>query len=335
MYVICITGTNGKTTVSSMIYHILKDRYKTVLCGNIGYSICDAVVDNKDNAIYIVEASSFQLEATKIFDPDIMVVLNIHPHHLDHHRSLEHYVKSKLKSAVNSSEDKYTIYSLDSPHLLTIKRNNKRNLMSFSTEKMISDIYLYNNHIYSKNKVIYKIKKGTYNYVINNYMAVVAVLEILKLNVKKEIKKLRNYKNVKYRMERLTNNIYNDAKSTNQFSTIAAISNLDNVLLICGGYNRGERLMIPNQILSKITCVFAYGDTKDIINEYMNEKRVNCIVFEKMSEAFDYAYSLLDYKKVLLYSPMFASYDQYESFEKRGYEFEQLVLKKKSLFFKK
>jgi UDP-N-acetylmuramoylalanine--D-glutamate ligase len=335
IYTICITGTNGKTTVASMIYHILKDNCKTVLCGNIGYSICDAVIDNGDDAIYVVEASSFQLESTVNFDPDIMVILNINPHHLDHHKTLEHYVKSKLKPAINTSEDKYTIYSLDSPYLSVIKKNNKRNLISFSKEKMISDVYLFDGFIYYRNKRIYRIKKGTYSYVINNYMAVIGVLSVLNLNVKKEIRKLKHFKNVKYRMEKLTNNIYNDAKSTNQYSTIAAISNLDNVLLICGGYDRGERLVISNDILSKIICVFAYGDSKGKIKKYMNEKNVNCLVYDKLVEAFDASYQMLDDKKTLLYSPMFASYDQYKSFEKRGYEFEELVLKKKSLFSKK
>ena len=136
-------------------------------------------------------------------------------------------------------------------------------------------------------------------------------------------------------MEKLSNNIYNDAKSTNQYSTIAAISNLDNVLLICGGYDKNERLLIPNNILSKIICVFAYGESKDRVKKYMDEKNVNCIIYDKLVEAFDQANQILDDRKILLYSPMFASYDQYESYNKRGYEFEQLVLKKKSLFSKK
>ena len=327
IYVICITGTNAKTTVSSMIYHVLKDDFKTVLCGNIGYSICDAVVENKDADIFVVEASSFQLEGISSFDPNISVILNINPHHLDHHKSLEHYVNSKLKIGINDNANHYTIYSLDSVYLNSIKRNNKRNLISFSKDKLISDIYIFNDYTYYKDNKILKIDKSIFSYKISNYMAVIGVLKALNLDIKKYIKKLRTFKDIKYRMERLTSNIYNDAKSTNQYSTIAAISALDNVLLICGGYDRGDRLMLAPNVLGKLKCVFAYGDTKDKIKLYMDKNNINCMIFKNLEEAFNTAYLLLNKNNNLLYSPMFASYDQYKSYNERGYEFEQLVSK--------
>jgi UDP-N-acetylmuramoylalanine--D-glutamate ligase len=128
-------------------------------------------------------------------------------------------------------------------------------------------------------------------------------------------------------MEKLTTNIYNDAKSTNQYSTIAAISALDNVLLICGGYDRQDKLMLPPNILCKLKGVFAYGNSKDKIKLYMDEKNINCMIFNNLEEAFNTASLLLNKNNNLLYSPMFASYDQYKSYNERGHEFELLVSK--------
>lgn len=332
-YIICVTGTNAKTTVSSMIYHVLKDEFKTVLCGNIGYSICDAVVDNKNTDIFVVEASSFQLESCLSFNPDVFVILNVNPHHLDHHKTLKHYVNSKLKYGISDDFNKYTIYSNDCVYLNNINKNNNRKLITFSNEKISSDIYKFNNYIYYQGEKIYRLKHKIHKYEISNYMAVLGVLISLKCNLKKCIKKLNNFKSIKYRMEKISKNIYNDAKSTNQYSTIAAISSLDNVLLICGGYDRGETLNISKDILSKIICVFAYGETKDIIKKYMDSKGVNCIIYNNLKDACLGVFPMLDKNKNLLYSPMYASYDQYKSYNERGYEFESLV--KKSLLFKK
>lgn len=329
IYIISITGTNAKTTVSSMINYVLKDTYKTVLCGNIGYSICDAVVDNGSDAIYIVEASSFQLEATTSYEPDISVLLNIFPHHLDHHKTLEHYVNSKLKQCISNSKDKYTIYSLDNPYIKNIRRNNFRNLITFSNIKMTADIYNFDNKIYYKDKIICKLNKKMYESDIINYMAVVGVLKVLNVNIKKYIRKLKTFKPIKYRLEKLSKNIYNDAKSTNQYSTIMAIKNFNNVLLISGGYDRGEILSIQKEILNKIIHVYAYGQTGVKIKTYMDKMKVKCSVYNTLEEAFNEAYSDIKKNTILLYSPMFASYDQYQSYNDRGYEFELLVKSKK------
>lgn len=333
-YIIGVTGSNGKTSVVSMLGHILSSRYSVVVCGNIGYSVCDAVVDHENADIFIVELSSFQLEAIQTLDCNISVILNISACHLDHHRIMRNYVDAKLNIATKQSFNHYTVYNMDNPYLKDICKSVISNTVGFSYESTISRIYVLNDYIYYRNKRIYKLNKEEikYRHKVENYLAVLSVISVLNFNLSKACKLLKTFREVKYRLTRIDEYVYNDAKSTNCASTMAALHALDDVHLICGGYSRGMKVSLDEDSLHKLVAVYAYGETRVELKEYFSKMGIICYEFKTLAEALKSAYIKRMNKEILLYSPMFASFDQYKSYEERGCEFdkEYFLLKNKT-----
>lgn len=325
-FIIGVTGTNGKTTISTILYTILSKKYKCVLCGNIGYSVCQALVDNPAKEIYIVELSSFQLEASSYLDCNISIISNISLAHIDHHKSLLSYVAAKLNICKNQSSSHYCVYNMDDPYLKNIKNYTNAYLYPFSYNNTINSVYQINDYIYYKNKRIYRIKKEEKNqkHIISNYLAIFTALSILKYDLKKASKIINNFKPVQYRFEKIDNNIYNDAKSTNCMSTEAALRSLSNVHLICGGYDRGNDIHLGYEALTKIRCVYAYGEAKDKIKNYFIDRGINAVDYIDLKSAFNDAIVNLNSYNNILYSPMCASFDQYNSYNERGLEFNNL-----------
>lgn len=327
-FVIGITGSNGKTSVTLMLKYILSKKYKVCACGNIGYSFCDALVDS-DAEIFIVEVSSFQLEATRSLDCNVSVLLNISNCHLDHHTSLENYINSKMNICRYQNNDHYTVYNLDNDNLKSISRICNSRCIGFSYKNSIGKVYILKNKIYYNNKKIYRIKEkeSKYRHKIENYLAVLSVVSLFKINLKKAAKKFKSFKDVDYRLNKLNDYIYNDAKSTNCASTNAALYALDKVHLICGGYNRGIQINIDKDNLNKIKYVYAYGEVKYELKFYFENNNIKCFVFDTLEEAFRSAYIKRFENEIILYSPMFASFDQYRNYRQRGEEFNKLFFK--------
>lgn len=325
-YIIGVTGSNGKTSVVSMLGHILSTKFDVVVCGNIGYSVCDAVVDHPLADIFIVELSSFQLEAIRTLDCNISVLLNISPCHLDHHPTLKEYVDAKCNIAYKQSYDHYTVYNMDDSFLKDLGKYIEAKPIGFSYCSTISRIYVLNDYIYYKNKRIYHLTKKEWNskHKIENYLAVLTVISLLNFNIKRACKLLKGFKDVPYRLNLIDTYVYNDAKSTNCASTMAAIQSLNDIHLICGGYDRNMDIQLDVGCLTKLICVYAYGQTKDKVVEYFKKRNIECFRFETLEEALHSAYIKRQNKEVILYSPMFASFDQYKSYEQRGEEFNRL-----------
>ncbi|MBE6137241.1 MAG: UDP-N-acetylmuramoyl-L-alanine--D-glutamate ligase [Erysipelotrichaceae bacterium] len=327
-YIIGVTGSNGKTSVASMLGHILSYKYNVCVCGNIGYSVCDALVD-KNADMYIVELSSFQLETVSNLDCNISIITNISLCHLDHHLSMNKYVNAKLNICKYQDYSHYTIYNLDNPYLKDISKITMCKAIGFSFDSSITRVYVLNEYIYYKNKRIYKLSKNelAYRHKIENYLAVLTAVSLLDFNMKKAAKLLRKFKDVEFRLNKISDYIYNDAKSTNCASTNAALSALDNVHLICGGYSRGIEIYLDKSNLEKIKYVYAYGESKYEVKFYFENLGIKCFIFETLEEAFRSAYIKRDGTENILYSPMFASYDQYSSYKERGNEFNNVYFK--------
>ena len=252
-YTIVVSGTNGKTTISSMIKKMLGD--EAVLCGNIGYSIADALVDYKDRKYFIVEASSFMLECIDKFKADIYILSNISMAHIDHHGSLNNYISSKLKILDNMDCNDLFIYMKENKY---IKINNiKTKLMSFSTKNRTSVITKIGNYIYYMEKKIINVKNKK-DYEVLDMMASIGCIINLNYNLKIALKRLKKYKVMPYRAEKESRYIINDAKSTNCEATNVLLGEYDNIHLICGGYDRGIPIYLDNSALKKIKCVYAY-----------------------------------------------------------------------------
>lgn len=319
-----ITGTNGKTTTSVLMSKITGE----IACGNIGYSICDALMDHKDRYNFICELSSFQLEKTRKFAPYIACILNINRAHMDYHGDYQMYQEAKL-NLVRNITDGYVVYNFDDDFLQERLKNHPANKMTFSINNKLATCFVRDKYIYFHKKKYLKIKKislkGEHN--LYNIMAAICMSKILDVEDKKIKKTIMEFNGVDYRNQLIKKNVYNDAKSTNPYSTLAALRMHDNCRLICGGYPRNEDLSILDGDVYRLNKVYCYGKGKDIIKEYMEKKGVKVDSFDTLEEACLKAKK--EKKKIpLIYSPMMASFDQYQSYIERGKEFNTYYKKK-------
>ncbi|MDE6047471.1 MAG: hypothetical protein K2F56_02465, partial [Anaeroplasmataceae bacterium] len=162
---------------------------------------------------------------------------------------------------------------------------------------------------------------------LEDVMASISAVSLVKGITPKIIKEqLKTFEEVEYRLTKINDFIYNDAKSTNPYSTMAALECFDEVELVCGGYDRKENLSCLQSALPKLKRVYAYGQTKEKVRTYMEENKIECLTFDSLDEAFTKAYH--DRKKeIILFSPMFASFDNFKNYIERGKYFNEIVLK--------
>ena len=294
--IIAITGSNGKTTVASLLSHVLKRKnIKHVLAGNIGDPLINYINIDKDTLI-VLEVSSFQLERINNLKPYISVITNITPNHLDRH-SLNEYIEIKKKIYLYQDESNYLITNYDT-----------YNKYKFTPKCKIIKI----------NKSIIKSKYLLGNHNRYNINFVIQVLKILK--IKNYIKDIKSFKGVKYRLEYLgkynKTKIYNDAKSTTIYSTIEAIKLLNkNTLLILGGRNKNIDYSIIKKY--KIKEIIIYGEEAKLT-------KLNIKKFDSLKDIFIFLKDNINKYKNILYSPGFTSLDQYNNYKERGEEFERL-----------
>lgn len=327
-FYIGVTGSNGKTTTVSLIQHLLSRKSQAVACGNIGYSVCRALVDHKDADIFVVELSSFQLEHSKI-DLNISVLLNVHPCHLDHHSEYKDYIESKANICRYQSASHYCVYLMDDPILRDIVKNVDSQKISFSRSSYLAKCYIHEGYIYYRKNKILKIEDSLAqrSYLLEDAMAAISAVSLVNKITPKIIREQwKTFQQIEYRLTPINDFIYNDAKSTNPYATLAALDCFQSVELVCGGYDRKENLACLKGALSKIKRVYAYGQTKEKIKNFMEENAVECFVFDDLETAFLKAYQ--DRKEeTILFSPMFASFDHFKNYIERGKYFNEIAKK--------
>lgn len=297
--IIAITGSNGKTTIASLLHYVLdRKKIKNVVCGNIGDPLVNYITVSVDTYI-ILEISSFQLERIKKIKPYISVITNITPNHLDRHTFDEYInIKKKIFSFQNNNE-----------YLIVNKKTYKKyNIKTNSKIKIIKKLKLKSKHLI-----------GNHNY--ENFGTVKEILDIL--NIKDYYEDIKSFRGVKYRFEYIGKYnktlIYNDAKSTSIYSTIEAIKCVGkNTLLIMGGRNKN----IDYSILKKyrVKEIIMYG-------EEAQKTKLNIKKFLNLAEAMEYVKNNINNFKVILYSPGFTSFDLYNNYIERGEDFEKLCFK--------
>lgn len=324
---IAITGTNGKTTTTYLITDIINTAYSAVSCGNCGFPISQAALDYKLYKYFVLELSSFQLKGIKKFTPKIAVITNLKQAHLDYHHTIEDYYKSKLYIAKNQSKQDYLVLNADDLNVMSLFKNTDATKITFSLTNRGSNAYFYKKFFYFNKERVCHIKylKSKTDIIKYNVLAAISVAKILKIENKNIKKALKNFTFIKYRLEEIKPNIYNDAKSTNVYSTISAIKCFKNknIILICGGYDRKEEINILEEDLVNVVKIYIYGQVKDKLYNYLKRKK-EVYIFDNLKEATLKA--LNDRKdEIVLYSPMFASYDQYTSYEERGKEFNYII----------
>ena len=319
--IIGITGTNGKTTTTLMIYEVLKSHIDVSLGGNIGIPFANIYDGN--NKKYLLELSSFELEFAKTLKPKIAVILNCTKAHLDHHYTYENYLNSKLNICKNQNVNDYLIYNYDDENIKESVKNLSVNKLSSSLSNPNSNIYIYDNKlIFKTNKIDLDLIKYDTLFNLKNIMATILVCDLYGIDIYEIIDVVNNFIKPKYRLEKITDNIYNDAKSTNTYSTIEAVKALGKVNLIIGGYDRGDDFTSLEECLDNILECFIYGENRFKIYNFLKQYKIKCHLYKTLKNA---TLEALKRNGIILYSPASASFDQYSSYIERGIEFEDII----------
>lgn len=329
VHLIGITGTNGKTTTTTIIYEILKEKFKDKvhLTGNMGYPLISFLDKFKKDDFIVMETSSQQLENLDKFTPEVAVLTNVSEAHLEFFKTYDHYKELKKRIFKNHTKDNLAIINRTDEESLKLTNDIKSNKVYFSDSK--DDLcYIEKENIYYKGKKIIDTKeiilKGMHNY--QNIMAAIIVAK--HYGVENEIinKVVKKFKGVEHRLEFVKEldgkKYYNDSKATNLVSTQIALKSFDkDILLILGGYERGQDFKELIPYLDNVKVILAIGENRERVKKELSN--YNVIVKETLKEAMK---NIKDYDvDIVLLSPAAASWDQYKKFEDRGEEFKNIV----------
>lgn len=339
-YTIGITGTKGKSTTSSLIYNMLIEQNKPAyLLGNIGTPIFEQIENINDKDTVVLEISSHTLEHLKK-STNIAIILNIYEEHLDHYESFEKYAKAKLNLIKYQKEQDVAIFNFDNENILKWQKNFKKQdiaitLRNYKNTLSKNTVYLKNNKIHYNMQEIYDINmdrklKGIHN--INNIMFVLAVSEILKLNLKKTIESINNFDSLEHRLEFVGkfNGIeyYNDSIATIPEATIESIKALENVnTLIVGGNDRGvnQQNLIDFLKNSNIENIICLPKTGEYIYEGLENSNKNKVKVNTIKEAVKIAKKVTKIGTICVLSPAASSYGYFKNFIERGNMFKEEI----------
>ncbi len=322
---ITITGTNGKSTTAKILFDVLRDQKVDVrLVGNIGNPVLlEKKVTNK--TVFVIEASSYQLEYSKIFKSNISLILNISPDHLERHKTIKKYVSAKFKLVKNQTKRDFAILNTKNFY---IKRELKTKIFLPNIIKIEKDI---------DTAFLKKINNQYFNTDGNkeNLKFVLEVAKILKLKNVSLIKTLKKFRGLKYRQETIFQSkkltIINDSKATTFSSSMSLLKSLTNVYWIVGGQSKkGDKLLLTKKNCKNIKA-YVFGANK----KFFTSKLKKLMKYESFFDLKSLIKKLfLEIKvdkninhKTILFSPSAASFDNFKNFEKRGEYFNQLIKK--------
>lgn len=330
--IIGVTGSNGKTTTTTLISEFMKNSFDNVyLGGNIGIPLSNFVRDIKSNSYLVLEISDHQLCDMYDFKTNVSVLTNITPTHLDFHKSYEVYQMTKKKIFNNHTSDDLAVINKDDEVSMKITDDIKSTKVYYGHDK--TNLAYYDEEgIYYDGKLVIKlddiILKGKHNY--QNIMG--AIIAVKKYGVTDEViqKILKEFKGVEHRLEYVDTidgvTYYNDSKATNCVSTITALNSFDKpTILLLGGYDRGHSFHDLDNSMKNVKCVVCFGETKNRIEEFCNDLNIKCYKNDTLKEAMNVVKDICTPGDVVLLSPACASWDQYDKFEDRGDEFKKLV----------
>ena len=295
------------------------------MVGNIGNPILSEKKITK-KTIFIIEASSYQLEYSKVFKTNFSILLNISPDHIERHRTMKNYINAKLKLIKNQTRNSLSLINIKDP---IIKKE-------INCNQFLSKIIKVNPLV--KNTLLNKIKNEYFESDGNkqNLSFIIKISQIFKLNKKKLLKSLKNFKGLDYRQQiiyRLKNlTIINDSKSTSYSSSASLLKSLDDVYWILGGIPKKNDKFILTKNSCKNFKAFIFGNN---VNKFYNDlkHKMKCKKFKNLKSAIYYIFSDLKKKennkkkKILLFSPSAASFDDFKNFEHRGEYFNKIIRK--------
>lgn len=334
---VAITGTNGKTTTTALTGEIFKAaKRKTYVVGNIGVAVISMALSAEDESWLITETSSFQLETTKEFKPEISAILNLTPDHLNRHHTMEGYGLAKAKIMANQDETQYAVMNYDDKASFELANNTKAKVVPFSRlEKLDFGAFV------DDGRIVIKDESGKIHYIcgvnelnipgshnVENALAASAIAFFAGIDEEVIGETLRSFMGVEHRLEYVGTvdgvRFVNDSKGTNPDSSIKAVQAIDgNIILIAGGYDKGSDF---NELIkafdNKVKYMMLLGVTAEKIREQAEEEGFTAsIMCSNMEECVNKAFELAEAGDTILLSPACASWDMYSCFEQRGEHF--------------
>lgn len=335
-----ITGTNGKTTTTSLVGEIFKKaNIDTYIVGNIGNPVIDTVDTANENSVLVTELSSFQLESIDTFKPHVSAILNFTEDHLNRHHTMEAYMEAKARIFKNQDEKDFCILNYDNKDVKSLSDNVKAKKIFFSRKKSLDcGIYLDedNNIIINIDKKIKLLNKDELslpgNHNLENCMAAAAIAYVSNIDIDVIREVLKTFAGVEHRQEFVRNlngiMFVNDSKATNPDSSIKAIESYNRpIVLIAGGMDKQSSFdEFLDAAKENVYALVLLGETAQRIKECAQNKGFdNITVVKDMKEAVNASYQIAKGGDVVLLSPACASWDMYKSFEVRGIDFKDNV----------
>lgn len=331
--IIGITGTNGKTTTTTMIATILNEnrtKGQARLSGNIGYPASSVAQEATNDDELVMELSSFQLKGTRSFHPHIAVITNLYEAHIDYHQTRADYVDSKWKIQANMTADDYLVLNWQQEEVRELAKTTQAQVVAFSTTEKVDGAYLLDGNLYYKDELVMPADQlgvpGSHN--IENALAAIAVAKLMHVENSAIQTALSQFHGVKHRTQFIKEiagvRYYNDSKATNILATQKALAGFDlsKVVLLAGGLDRGNSFdaLIPS--LKGLKAIILFGETKDKLADAAKQAGITSITMtENVETAVPIAAKLAQAGDIVLLSPANASWDQYPNFEVRGDKF--------------
>ncbi|VXB59277.1 UDP-N-acetylmuramoylalanyl-D-glutamate ligase [Bacillus sp. 349Y] len=323
-----ITGTNGKTTTTTLLFEMLADGGQNpLIAGNIGTVASEVAQEAGPHNKMVVELSSFQLMGIEEFKPHIAIITNLYEAHLDYHGSLHDYWQAKVNITKNQTEDDFLIINDDQTHLIEAVAHTKAQVVPFSTTKEVLDgAYIKEDAIYFRDEFIVSlgdiVLPGAHN--LENILSAVAACKLYDVPNESIRKVLSVFAGVKHRTQFVKEvegrKFYNDSKATNSLATKSALNAFAGpTILLAGGLDRGNDFddLIP--YMKNVTTLIVFGETAQKLAETGRKAGIESIItVDNVEKAVPVAYEHSRPGDVILLSPACASWDQYRTFEERG-----------------
>ena len=331
--IIGITGTNGKTTTTTLIYEFIKEQGLSVhLAGNIGYPLCSFIDKLEENDIIVMETSCQQLENLDKYRPDVAVLTNISEAHIDFMKTYDHYKYVKSKIFKEHTKDNVAVLNMENDEVMKIGKEINSQIRYFSSKNEINGCYIKNGAIYYFEDKVVDISdirlRGVHN--LENIMA--AVTAVKEFNVENDaiVAVLKRFTGVEHRLEfvREVNGVsyYNDTEATNiKCCQIALSSFSEPTVVILGGMERGQDFNELRDYVKNVKSIIAIGTCRDRVVDFANSLNIPTYSFEFLKDGFKKIPEIVENGDVVVLSPASASWDQYKECEVRGAEFKKYV----------
>ena len=324
-----VTGTNGKTTTTTLLGELLKrKRANAETAGNIGRPLSDLVIEDEETEKDIaMEIAAFQLVACPAFHPVVSVCMNLTPDHLDYFKDLNKYYEAKMLVHKNQTEQDWFLRNIDDPEIMKLTNNLSCKVVDFSMEKE-ADLCVKDGNVMLYDEVLFSVADchlpGKHN--LQNCMVAACMAYRMGVSLDDIRAGISEFKGVEHRLEYVETihdvRYYNDSKGTNTDATITALKSFDqSVILIAGGYDKKTGFEELRPYLDKIKLMVVYGETKLQLKRLMP----SAIVCDNLTDAVEVVFDKAQKGDVVLFSPVCASWDQFKNFEERGRLFKELV----------